>query len=113
MSLESHWNETDEDLPNEGSIIPFPALLHLLSFKSHDVSTRLAPTDISKVGTSLSSEAVLSLFVLSGKLLTSVEIMWIFETKHIDLTADPPTCSPSNFEEENFLAPDAYLKILN
>ena len=36
-------------------------------------------------------------------------MVYTFDTQQIDLTADPPTCSPSSFDVDQFSIPGEYL----
>lgn len=115
ISVESHWNDIDEDTPDEelnSFLIPLSGplarassiLFFTLNFCFQAVRTLFAPTEISRKGFSPSSNVI-----PLGMLVESVANMCVFDTQHIDLTADPPTCSPSNFEAVQFSTPGAYL----
>ncbi|KAL6284321.1 hypothetical protein ACE6H2_015250 [Prunus campanulata] len=74
-----------------------------------EVHTRFAPTEINEPGVSMFSIAAFCPFHISGMLVASDGTMLIFDTGHIDLTADPPTCSLSNFDADQFSTPGIYL----
>ena len=119
MSVESHWNDIDEDTPDEGLLLlPIPlycwsasasSLSNLLFLSSQEVKTRFAPTEISKNGFSPLSVSTTCLFLPSDMVFTSDANTCISDTQHIDLTADPLTCSPSNFDADQFSTPGVYL----
>uniref|UniRef100_A0A7C9E6F0 Uncharacterized protein n=1 Tax=Opuntia streptacantha TaxID=393608 RepID=A0A7C9E6F0_OPUST len=117
MSVDSHLNEIedasfDEELKPpylfcKPSIGSSPSIICVF-LSNHEVSTRFAPTDISKRGFSTSSTApFLNAPLVASTTLISAEC--ISDTKHSDLTADPPTCSPSKFDVDQFSAPGLYL----